>query len=178
MWWVFNATLRPLYPREWPGTLCTGDWVSHRAGLDGCGKTRPHRNSIPGPSIPQKVAALTKLSCRHVVCKLKVDLVHAIQGSEEDEISFKLRRLYHRRMCPKHPLNWSLFGPPRVDPKTWEVTKMFGPVGNGAMIPRFWRWSPVATPPSNTVSPRKYLPQNCIVTRETVMAGTTALQCT
>jgi len=112
MWWVFNATLRPLYPREWPGTLCTGGWVSHRAGLDGCGKTRPHRNSIPGPSIPQKVAALTKLSCRHVVCKLKVDLVHAIQGSEEDEISFKPRRLYHRRMCSKHPLNWSLFGPP------------------------------------------------------------------
>jgi hypothetical protein len=25
-------------------------WVSSRAGLDGCGKSRPHRDSIPGPS--------------------------------------------------------------------------------------------------------------------------------
>jgi hypothetical protein len=41
MGWVFNATLRPLYPRECPGTRCTGGWVGHRAGLDGCGKTRP-----------------------------------------------------------------------------------------------------------------------------------------
>ena len=26
--------------------------VGHRAGLDGCGKSRPHRDSIPGPSNP------------------------------------------------------------------------------------------------------------------------------
>jgi hypothetical protein len=26
-------------------------WAS-RAGLDGCGKSRPHRDSIPGPSSP------------------------------------------------------------------------------------------------------------------------------
>jgi hypothetical protein len=24
---VVNATPRPLYPREWPGTHCTGGWV-------------------------------------------------------------------------------------------------------------------------------------------------------
>jgi hypothetical protein len=24
MWWVVNATLRPFYPREKPGTLCIG----------------------------------------------------------------------------------------------------------------------------------------------------------
>ena len=29
-----------------------GGWVGLRAGLDGCGKTRPHRDSIPGPSSP------------------------------------------------------------------------------------------------------------------------------
>jgi hypothetical protein len=29
--WVVNATPRPLYPREWPGTHCTGGWV----GLSG-----------------------------------------------------------------------------------------------------------------------------------------------
>jgi len=25
--WMFNATPRPLYPRERPGTHCTGGWV-------------------------------------------------------------------------------------------------------------------------------------------------------
>jgi hypothetical protein len=35
-----------------PGTHCTGGWVGPRAGLDGCGKSRPHQDSIPGPSSP------------------------------------------------------------------------------------------------------------------------------
>jgi len=48
--WVVNATPRPLYPRERPGTHCTGGWVCLRAGLDGYGKSRPHRDSIPGTS--------------------------------------------------------------------------------------------------------------------------------
>ena len=41
-----------LYPRERPGTQCTGGWVGPRAGLDRYGKSRPHRNSIPGLSSP------------------------------------------------------------------------------------------------------------------------------
>jgi len=40
------------YLRERPGTHCTGGWVGLRAGLDRCGKSRPHRDSIPGPSSP------------------------------------------------------------------------------------------------------------------------------
>ena len=40
MRWVVNATPRPLYPRERPGTHCTGGWVGPRDGLDGCGKSR------------------------------------------------------------------------------------------------------------------------------------------
>ena len=40
-WWVVNATPRPLYPRERPGTHCIGGWVGHRAGVDGCGKSCP-----------------------------------------------------------------------------------------------------------------------------------------
>jgi len=43
MGWVVNATFRPLYPRKRPGTHCIGGWV----GLNGCGKSRPHRDSIP-----------------------------------------------------------------------------------------------------------------------------------
>ena len=50
--WVINATPRPLDPQERPGTLCTGGWVGARAGLDGCGKSRLYRDSIPGPSRP------------------------------------------------------------------------------------------------------------------------------
>ena len=50
--WVVNATPRPLYPRERPGTHCTGGYVGPRVGLDGCGKSRAHRDSIPGPSSP------------------------------------------------------------------------------------------------------------------------------
>jgi len=50
--WVVNATPRPLYSRERPGTYCIGGWVGPRAGVDGYGKSRPHRNSIPGPPSP------------------------------------------------------------------------------------------------------------------------------
>ena len=39
----------PLYPRERPGTHCTGGWVGSRSGLDGR-KTSPHRDSISRPS--------------------------------------------------------------------------------------------------------------------------------
>ena len=38
--------------RERIGTHCTGGWVGPRVGLDRCGKYRPHRESIPGPSSP------------------------------------------------------------------------------------------------------------------------------
>ena len=50
--WVVNVTPRPLYPGERYGTHCTGGWVGPRAGLDGCGKSCPHWDSIPGPFSP------------------------------------------------------------------------------------------------------------------------------
>jgi len=40
-----NAALLPHYPRERPSTHCVGGWVDLRAGLDWCGRTRPHRDS-------------------------------------------------------------------------------------------------------------------------------------
>jgi hypothetical protein len=39
-----------LPPGKRAGTHCIGGWVGPRAGLDGCEKSRPHRESIPGPS--------------------------------------------------------------------------------------------------------------------------------
>jgi len=40
MGWVVNATPRPLYPRERPGTHWIGGWLGLRAGLDWCRKSR------------------------------------------------------------------------------------------------------------------------------------------
>ena len=51
MGWVVNATPRPLFSRERPGICCIGGWVDPRAGLDGCGKSRLHRDSISGQYI-------------------------------------------------------------------------------------------------------------------------------
>jgi len=34
MRWMVNATPRPLYPRERPGTHCVGDWVGPSSGLE------------------------------------------------------------------------------------------------------------------------------------------------
>jgi len=62
MEWVVNATPRPLYPRESPGTHCIGGRVDPSAGLDGFENSRLHRDSIPGPSSPWRVAILTELS--------------------------------------------------------------------------------------------------------------------
>jgi hypothetical protein len=38
------------YSRDKTGTHCIRGWVGPRAGLDGCGKSRTHRDSIPRPS--------------------------------------------------------------------------------------------------------------------------------
>jgi hypothetical protein len=40
-----------LPPGKRPGTHFIGSWVGPRAGLDGCGKSRPHRDSIPEPPL-------------------------------------------------------------------------------------------------------------------------------
>ena len=35
-----------------PGTHCIVGWLDPGAGTDGCGKSRPRRDSIPGPTSP------------------------------------------------------------------------------------------------------------------------------
>jgi hypothetical protein len=50
--WLVNSMPWPLYPREIPGTHCTGGWVGPRADLDVCEKSRPHWDSILGLSSP------------------------------------------------------------------------------------------------------------------------------
>ena len=51
-----------LLPGKRPDTHCTRGSVGPTAGLDGCGKSRSHRNSIPGPSSTWRVAIPTELS--------------------------------------------------------------------------------------------------------------------
>jgi len=49
-------------PAERLDTQSLGGWVVLRSCLDGCGTTRTHRYSIPGPSSPKRVVRLTALS--------------------------------------------------------------------------------------------------------------------
>ena len=39
-------------PGKTIGTHCIGGRMGRSAGLDVCGKSRPHRDSIPGPIFP------------------------------------------------------------------------------------------------------------------------------
>ena len=71
----------PLYPRKRPGTHCTGGWVGPRAGLEGCGKSRPHRDLIHGPFSPQRVAIPTEISwptCLRVKYELPTHLIRQV----------------------------------------------------------------------------------------------------
>jgi hypothetical protein len=45
-----------------PVPNCIRGWMGSRAGLDGCEKSRPHRDSIPGPSSAWRVAMPTEPS--------------------------------------------------------------------------------------------------------------------
>jgi hypothetical protein len=68
MGWVVNATPRPLYPRERPGTHCIEGWVSLRVGLDRRGKSRPPPpTGIRSPDRPARNESLYRLD---IHCKL------------------------------------------------------------------------------------------------------------
>ena len=50
-----------LHPGNRPDAHCIGGYVSPRTGLDGFGKSRPHLDSLPGPSCLWRVAIPTAL---------------------------------------------------------------------------------------------------------------------
>jgi hypothetical protein len=52
--------LRLLYLRERSDTHCIGDWMDSNAGLDMCGKSRPHRDLIT--ECPARIESLYRLS--------------------------------------------------------------------------------------------------------------------
>ena len=51
-----------LLPGKRPGTHCIGSWVGPRTSLDGCGKSRPYRDSISDS--PGRSESLYRLSYR------------------------------------------------------------------------------------------------------------------
>ena len=64
-----------LYPRERPGTHCTGGWVGPRAGLDRCGKSRP--TGIRSLDLPAHSKSLFRLHFgRHIAHILWALSVH------------------------------------------------------------------------------------------------------
>ena len=48
-----------IYPREKSGTHCIGGWLGPRAGLDGCGRSRPPPTGIRTPDRPARSESLT-----------------------------------------------------------------------------------------------------------------------
>ena len=59
VWFYSFFNLAALTPGKKPGTYFTGGWLGLRTGLDGSEKSRPHGDSISGPSSPQRVAIPT-----------------------------------------------------------------------------------------------------------------------
>jgi hypothetical protein len=88
---VVNATPRPLCPMERPSTHCIGELVGPRAGLDGCGKSRPYRDSIPGPSSPYRVEKLTELSRHTERYKFKI-IWPSISNNDCKNIAFSINQ--------------------------------------------------------------------------------------
>jgi hypothetical protein len=96
---VINTTLRPLYPRERPGTHCIGGWVGPRAGLDGCGKSCPI--GIRSPDRPSRSESLYRLSYpgRHYyyyylpqLCFLSVVIVLTVVQTKQIRINIHKRK--------------------------------------------------------------------------------------
>ena len=91
-----------IYPRERPGTHCIGGWVGPRAGLDGCGKSCPHRDLIPGPISPQRIAIPTVLSRP----------TRMLIGIFNSHLYFLITVICHLLLFEFFKAQWSLYVPP------------------------------------------------------------------
>jgi hypothetical protein len=69
---VVSTKPRPLYPRERPGTNCTGGWVGPNAGLDVCENLTP--TGIRSPDLPARIQSLYRLSYPGPASPQRVDI--------------------------------------------------------------------------------------------------------
>jgi hypothetical protein len=61
--------------------------VGSRASMDGCGNSASDRDSIPGPSSPQRVAVSTALSRPH---QKTVSSIHTISQENNLRLNFSI----------------------------------------------------------------------------------------
>jgi hypothetical protein len=76
--------------RRRPGMHFEGGWACSRAGLDGYGKSRPNRNSIPGPSSPWRVPTLPTPSRPNRYSKKWVILINSLHWLSPPSILYSL----------------------------------------------------------------------------------------
>ena len=60
--WLTPRPGRFTHGKQTQCTHCIGGWVGPRAGLDRCGKSRHHRDTIPGPSSLTRVYKMGELT--------------------------------------------------------------------------------------------------------------------
>ena len=125
---MVNATPRPLYPRERPGTHCIGGWVDPRAGLDGCGKTRPHRDSIPGPSLYRLSypGILNFYACLWIIKQVKyrrfITKIKIKQNNNKEVDKFWVGNTYGKVLCLKEVVK-NCGSVPTVIPEHFLISK-------------------------------------------------------
>jgi hypothetical protein len=114
--WVVSVTLRLFYPRERPGTHCTGGWVGPKTGLEGCGKSRPS----PGFEIRTVQPVASRYTSYAIAVHFEdFDLVPMICGGKEcisQSFCFPLQVSFHLysvivyspsyNRCHTNPSNW------------------------------------------------------------------------
>ena len=123
IWWVevyLNSLLTPaleggvwsasrsdrLYPRERPGTHCTGGWVDPGAGLDRCRKSRP--TGIRSQDLLSRSEPLYRLRYPGSWSGIIAPLILNLGTRWRWVVSFMLQPLYSQRKKPLYPLNMSL----------------------------------------------------------------------
>jgi hypothetical protein len=82
-----------LPPGKRPGTHFIGGWVNPRTGLEGCGKSHPRRDSIPGFSSPWRAAVDYAIPAYiHLLLLTKSDRKSLKVVTKEGEAISSLRR--------------------------------------------------------------------------------------
>jgi hypothetical protein len=143
-----------LYPRERPGTYCTGGWVGPGACLDMCGKSRP--TGIRSPDLPARSGSLYRLSypgsnptCTNFIYSLPKSRPTGIRSPDLPARSESLYRLRYPGSNPT-PTNFIYLLPkivPCLQPtSTWRTS---GSSLKNFMAYIFWHIFPSPFPDNN-----------------------------
>jgi hypothetical protein len=139
---VVSTTPRPLYPRDRPGTHCTGGWVGPRAGLDIYEKSRPHRiRSTDRPASNQSLYRLSYRAQIYIFCLSIYITVQEHYGmSHQEEVGKFHLRTGHEGPESEYRYNHTLSLTSALDRGGWST-------------PRPGRYPPVKDPVPNVQEP-------------------------